>query len=194
MKRYIIILAAIVFGGISLNAQELIIPEGFEVKDSVIYRPTAVLDSTLVGVDIFALLPKGNPRDAEISISQPGNISKAMDAHIANNATKNITGYRVRIFFDNKQDSRQASEAALKRFESTHPGVAAYRSFVSPFFKVTVGDFRTKSEAMQLLQSLTADFPSAFVVKENIKYPIVDKSSSYIVDTLLVLKPCSNKD
>ena len=54
---------------------------------------------------------------------------------------------------------------------------------------MTVGDFRTKSEAMELLSRIKYSFPSAFVVKENISYPVVDKENAYVVDTIKVLRP-----
>ena len=55
-----------------------------------------------------------------------------------------------------------------------------------------MGDFRTKSEAMALLSRIKSAFPSAFVVKENISYPVVDKSNAYIVDTIKVLRPIAS--
>lgn len=152
--------------------------QNYETVDSLVYTPVAGMDESLVGKDIFN----------EVNVHQSQAISKAMAAKIEKNKSKKMTGYRVRIFFDNKQDSRGASEAAVNRFLSSYPGYGAYRSFASPFFKVTVGDFRTKSEAMHMLQTLRADFPSSIVVKENINYPIVDKNNSYIVDTVKVTR------
>ena len=67
--------------------------------------------------------------------------------------------------------------------------MAAYRTYTNPYFKVTVGDCRTKSEAMELLSRIKRNFPSAFVVKENIQFPVVDKDNAYIVDTVKVLRP-----
>ena len=96
-----------------------------------------------------------------------------MNRQISSNSSRKVSGFRVRIFNDNKQNSRGASEAAMARFKGMYPGVAAYRTYSNPFFKVTVGDFRTKSEAMQLMQSIKGSFPSAFIVKETINYPPV---------------------
>jgi hypothetical protein len=42
---------------------------------------------------------------------------------------------------------------------------------------------------MALLSDIKGAFPSAFVVKENISYPVVDKSNAYVVDTIKVLRP-----
>jgi hypothetical protein len=67
--------------------------------------------------------------------------------------------------------------------------VVAYRSYANPYFKVTVGDFRTKSEAYRLLERIRHEFPSAFVVKESISFPVVDKTKSYVVDTVKVKRP-----
>ena len=133
------------------------------------------LDSTLVGKNIFSILPsKDRGAKANVTVHQSQNILKALNNQIASNSSRRVSGYRVRIFNDNKQNSRGASEAALNRFKGMYPGIAAYRTYSNPYFKVTVGDFRTKSEAMQLLQQIRGSFPSAFIVKESsINYPPV---------------------
>ena len=77
----------------------------------------------------------------------------------------------------------------MKRFEAIYHDVVAYRTYTNPYFKVTVGDCRTKSEAMALLARIRRNFPSAFVVKENIEYPVVDKNNAYVTDTVKVLRP-----
>ena len=83
------------------------------------------------------------------------------------------------------------SEETLKRFESLYHDVVAYRTYANPYFKVTVGDFRTKSEAVQFLERIKKDFPSAFVVRENIEYPVADKENAYITDTVRVMRKIS---
>ena len=44
---------------------------------------------------------------------------------------------------------------------------------------------------MELLSRIRSEFPSAFVVKENIEYPVVDKNNAVVVDTVKVLRPKS---
>ena len=172
----------------SLSAQE--IPEGYELVDTVIYRPAAAVDSTLVGVDVFQnISQKAGAADAKINLEQSLMVEQSVRSHIEANKERTLTGYRVRIFFDNRQTSRVESEETLKRFQKLFKGVSAYRTYTNPYFKVTVGDFRTKSEAMELLARIRGEFPSAFVVKENIEYPIVDKNNAVVVDTVKVLRP-----
>ena len=170
--------------------QEIVIPEGYELVDSVIDRPAAAVDTALVGKNIYQVLPsKDRGSVAEVVLHQTDSIYSAMNSHLKDNASRTLSGYRIRIFFDNKQSARVASEEALKKFESLFHDVSAYRSYANPYFKVTVGDFRTKSEAMSYLERIRKDFPSAFVVKENIAFPVIDKDNSFVTDTIKVLRP-----
>lgn len=195
MKRTFIILSFImmIFFGAELRAQErTAVPEGYVLKDSVVYRPAATVDTTLAGKDIFLLMPeKGMGTDTGVKINQTSAVRDAMRRHVAENGTRTMSGYRVRIFFDNKQTARVESEETLKRFEKMYHDVVAYRTYANPYFKVTVGDFRTRSEAVKLLERIKGAFPSAFVVKENIEFPVVDKENAYVVDTIKVVRPKS---
>ena len=196
MKRtetLILFLAALVLSGLNeLSAQEIVVPEGYELVDSIVYRPASAVDTSLVGKDIFKLMPKKSEGGAaDVEIFQSDSPMNAMQKHVAANSGRTLSGYRVRIFFDNRQSARVASEETLKRFESLYHDVVAYRTYANPYFKVTVGDFRTKSEAMALLERIRYEFPSAFVVKENISFPVVDRENAYVIDTLKVLRPLS---
>ena len=188
----LIILASLLFfTGVDLKAQENItVPEGYELVDSVVYRPVATVDTTLVGKDVFLLMPSREMGDkAGVTVNQTETVKDAMRRQVEDNATRTLSGYRVRIFFDNRQTARVESEETLKRFESMYHDVVAYRTYANPYFKVTVGDFRTRSEAARLLERIKGEFPSAFVVKENIAFPVVDKDNAYVTDTIKVLRP-----
>ena len=170
------------------NAQSEI-PAGYELVDSVIYRPAASVDSTLVGRNIFSIMPsaaKGD--DTQVNVFQSQEILNSMDSHLTYNEKKTMTGYRIRIFFDNKQTARNESEATMARFLKTYHGIPAYRTYANPYFKVSVGDFRTKSEAMEFLEEIKHNFPGAFVTKETIFYPVIDRQNSFVTDTIKVLR------
>ncbi len=182
----ILLTAAAFLCGRNISAQT--VPEGYELADSVIYIPVASVDTTLAGKNIFKVLDS-NAAETEVNVNQSNLIAGSMNAHIRTNEDRTMSGYRVRIFFDNKQSARNESEETLKRFKNLFPDIMAYRIYANPYFKVTVGDFRTKSEAMALLARIKGAFPSAFVVKENIEYPVVDSENAVIVDTIKVLRP-----
>lgn len=180
-NRFAIIIAALcpfllLFGrSFEASAQDTV------QKDSIVVVKRSLVDSTLVGRNILSLLPsKSRGGTADVKVHQSQAISSALSKHIASNSSRNNSGYRVRIYFDSKQNSREVSESTMYRFLGMFPGIPAYRSYQAPFFKVTVGDFRTKSEAMELLQAIKGSFPTAFVVKEDINYPDANHSHNYM--------------
>jgi len=52
--------------------------------------------------------------------------------------------------------------------------VRAYLTFKAPNYKVRVGDFRTKLDAQRFLIELTADYPNAFIITDQINLPKTD--------------------
>ena len=157
---------------------ELIAPEGYEFADSLVYVRVHDVDSTYLGINVL-----------DMNVAQSEELAGSMLSHIAANPERTVSGYRVRIFFDNKQSARVESEKTLRKCEAMFRDVYAYRTYTNPYFKVTVGDCRTKSEAMALLGRIKKVFPSAFVVKENILFPPVDNTNLYRPDTVMVLRP-----
>lgn len=165
------------------------VPQGYELADSLFFIPAERMDTALAGKDIFNLLSSiSEGGAADVNIYQSQGIVDAMEKSFADNSFRLSTGYRVRIFFDNRQSARQDSEDMMAEFEKMYPGVPAYRSYVNPYFKITVGDFRTRSEAMHFLKQIIGTFPKAFIVKENIEYPVLDKDSLGRVDTVQILR------
>lgn len=154
--------------------------------DSLVFRPAAQIDSALAGKSIFALLSERGHGEGEVSIHQSQALAEAMKNHIASNPFRTLSGYRVRIFFDNSQSARTESEDIMKEFGRNWPGIPAYRSYQNPFFEVKAGNFRTKSEAMIFLKKVKAAYPASIIIKENIAYPSADKNHLYDVDTVSV--------
>jgi len=75
-----------------------------------------------------------------------------------------VKGYRVRIYFGNNQNSRSEAYAAQERFKSSFPDISSNVDYTAPYFKVTVGNFLTREEAVRLWGRLLGMFPNAFVV------------------------------
>lgn len=129
------------------------------------------VDSTLLGVDVFSLInEKGS---GSVTVNQSIEIRNALSRHITANSSTKMQGYRVRIFFDSDRTARAKSEAIAAGFSERYPGVKVYRKHESPYFKVTVGDFRTRADAQRFASKLSNSgiYPYVFVVKEQINYP-----------------------
>lgn len=132
-----------------------------------------VVDSTLLGKDIFSVLPQG------VEVHQSQAIAGAMANHRNSNASRTMVVYRVRIFNDNKQTARALSEEMEKAFTSAFPDIPAYRTYSSPYFRITVGDFRTRSEAMALMEKLKGTYSNMIVLKENTAFPLFNRPETH---------------
>lgn len=163
----------------------LVAPEGYKYVDSLVYVPVPRYTDSLKGKSILEVMPEG------VTVNQSVAISRAAERQVVFNLENSLEteGYRIRIFFDNRQDSREASAQAEKMSRKIFPGYMTYRTFIYPNFKVTIGDFRTKADAQIALKEVSKYFPSAFVVKERMKFPEISLDSLYTVDTLKVLVP-----
>jgi hypothetical protein len=106
-----------------------------------------------------------------VKVNQSQAMRNAFDNYVSNNASKKMSGYRIRIYYENGQNARGRSEAISRSISAAYPGMGVYRTFESPNFKVCVGDFRTKDEALKVFHSLKATYPTAIILKETINYP-----------------------
>jgi hypothetical protein len=139
--------------------------------DSVVVAKAPLADSSLVGKTIFQLL--GQKGEGSVQINQPAQMSEAYGKYVRANGERKRQGYRIRLFFDNRQTARVESEELEKAFQEQFPLIPTYRSYTNPFFKVVVGDYRTKSEAIMELNKILPFYPKAIVVKESIYFPAI---------------------
>jgi hypothetical protein len=79
-----------------------------------------------------------------------------------------IPGYRVQIYFGVNRP--KASEVKLD-FAGRFPDVSAYLTYQQPNYKVRVGDFRNRYEALRFLKSIEGLYPTVFVVPDEVRLP-----------------------
>lgn len=80
-------------------------------------------------------------------------------------------GYRIQLYFGSGVQARANAEKVKADFYSVYPDIKVYLIFKSPDFIVRAGDFRTKSEALKVLRSLTPGFANAFIVNDEVAFP-----------------------
>ena len=154
MKKFLVIAILALLPCAMLRAQEYRVDNG-----------SAQVDSTLMGRNILSVMGSG------VTVNQSRSMRTAFDNYVSNNAGKKLTGYRIRVYFDNGQSARNKSEAIARSISAAFPGIGVYRTFESPNYKVSVGDFRTKDEALKVFHSLKATYPTALLLRETINYP-----------------------
>ena len=154
MRRFLVIFLLALLPCLTLRAQEYRVDSG-----------SAQVDSTLMGRSILSVLGPG------VTVNQSRTMRSALDSYVSNNAAKKLSGFRIRVYFDNGQSARTRSESIARSISNAFPGIGVYRTFESPNFKVCVGDFRTKDEALKVYHALKATYPTAIILKETINYP-----------------------
>ena len=118
---------------------------------------------------------KPSKQEGKIEVYQDSRIDSIVKMHISyNSVLSSFEGYRIQIFFDAGNNSLSGALAAQANYQMLYPGDTAYVSFVEPYYKVRVGDFRTRLEAESYLQKINRDFPNAFVIRDKILFPKMD--------------------
>jgi len=103
-----------------------------------------------------------------VEIVQEYKVQELLNKHIEINSKAPIKGYRVKIHFGaDKNRAKEIKGTFLTKF----PGVAAYEKYDQPNFNIRVGDFRTKLEAYKFLKAVQIEFPTAFLVQDEIDFP-----------------------
>jgi hypothetical protein len=82
-----------------------------------------------------------------------------------------MEGYRIRIFFELGQFARKNSEDIMQAFMEKYPGVPVYQNYQNPYWKVSVGDYRSREEAIKFYNQIIKDYPKAFIIPERINFP-----------------------
>ncbi|MBL0340292.1 MAG: SPOR domain-containing protein [Bacteroidetes bacterium] len=101
--------------------------------------------------------------------SQDSLVKVLMNRHIAiNQSKKTMPGYRVQIFFG---PQRLKANEVKTDFLQIYPNVGSYLVYHQPNFKIRVGDFKTRLEAMKFLKELQPIYATAFLVKDEVKLP-----------------------
>jgi len=132
---------------------------------------------------VFPGVPE-NPDDAfpvdslnileNLNINQDPRLENMLKWHIGNNMKRDgISGYRVEIYFSSALNAREQAFKKKKEFLSEYGDYNVHIKYTAPNFRVRVGDFRTKNEALKLHKQVQKDYPGAFIVPDIIDFPLL---------------------
>lgn len=127
--------------------------------------------SDSVKVDYFTYL-QNDMYDGKSKVIQSDNIKLVFNKYIEYNERQNsCQGYRIRIYSDSGNTARESAKKSKADFLKLFPETESYLKYDQPNWKILVGDFRTKSDALKFLKLISESFPSAFIVKDMIAFP-----------------------
>lgn len=98
-------------------------------------------------------------------------VAKQSEVRPPDTKTK-IKGFRVQLYFDS---DRGTINDARSKFIAQFPRVDTYVEYNAPNYYLKVGDFRTRLEAEKIKASMTAEFPTSFIIEEDINLPRLQK-------------------
>jgi hypothetical protein len=107
-----------------------------------------------------------------LTIISDSRIDSLLKIHRGENIRKGgIDGYRVQIFQGDKDNAYQMKSRFIAKYDS----IKVYVLFQSPDFKVRLGDFRNRSEAIKLKYQIEEDFPDAYIfIVDDIVNPLCE--------------------
>jgi SPOR domain len=83
-----------------------------------------------------------------------------------------MKGFRIQIYNSSNRNAREESNKVRAEFISKFPDLVSYPLYAEPgYFKIRVGDFRTRTEATRLFQKISKEFPEAYLVPDIINFP-----------------------
>ena len=118
--------------------------------------------------DILKILLEEGPSDRvelEVDSMLVANYNKLI---FKNMQSSGIPGYRIRIYSESGIGAKQEQQQVRASFLSLYPGIDAYNRYDEPYFKIYVGDCRTRSDALRVHDRIRREFPSSIITDDYI--------------------------
>ena len=84
-----------------------------------------------------------------------------------------IDGYRVQIYSSNQQQTAKTEALELEARLKDAVGHTVYVQYITPFWKVRIGDFRTYDEAKEYKKQFVSQYPDlmgdTYIVRDKIQ-------------------------
>ena len=95
-------------------------------------------------------------------------IQRQREIHVADST---IDGYRIQIFMESGNDAVEHANMVIEEFKLKYTDLQIYLVFGQPYYRLRVGDFRTRLEAEKIFQTLSKDYKKAFITSDRIQLP-----------------------
>lgn len=176
--KYIILFATFALFALSAkgqNAQEIWDAIRAQQKNDTTVTDTVIIDTMVY--DIIEMLADTSDNGGIAELVVPGEVGVMMKSHIMQNQlSKRFTGFRIQIASVNSaQKPVEELEAMRDKFEEDFPFIPAYLQYTVPDFKIRVGNYRSKLEAIPHLQKIRKLYPDCYVVRCEITFKELER-------------------
>jgi hypothetical protein len=146
---------------------------------------TIVRSQTIVPTSELFKRTDENSRMGRLNIEQDPALDTLISRYILgyknmeekNGGFSGMEGWRIQIYFSSNRNAKEESSKVILEFlsrfpASEYPDLKPYIQFAQPaYYKIRVGDFRTKTEATRLFLLISKVFPDAYIVPDIINFP-----------------------
>ena len=123
---------------------------------------------------LFILIPLLSVAQTDTTLSENGSITSINEKGINTlirkyenilKAKNGTDGWRVQIIFKTKKEELKQLKIT---FIKLYPEIPAYLGYEAPYYRVRVGNCKTKLEAIKIKRQISKNFPNTYPVPETI--------------------------
>lgn len=83
---------------------------------------------------------------------------------------EHVEGFRIQLTAAAGVNSQSSVQKVCDEFKAQFPNIPTYITFAEPYFRLRVGDFQTKLDAVNALKRIQAIYPGAYIIKDEINF------------------------
>lgn len=127
------------------------------------------LNSQVKSVEnIFSEISEESQDSGSVIFFQEPGLEDIVGIHIdSNKRNRGIDGFRIQLYLGSNKNAKKEATQIKGKLLSLFPEEKPYIMYEAPFWRVQVGDFRSKNEALALYRMLKKEFPSCYTVPVN---------------------------
>lgn len=115
-----------------------------------------------------------NTQEGRLTITQNPEVDTLLNRYILGykhqeekNGYDGIEGFRIQIYNSSDRNAKEESAKVRQEFMNQFPEIVSYLIFAEPaYYKVRVGNFRSRTEAIKLYLKISRKFPNADMVPD----------------------------
>jgi len=89
--------------------------------------------------------------------------------YMQNQKFKTVPGYRIQIFKGSGNNALNSALVVRDKFVAKY-GVPAYITFNEPYYRVRVGDFRSRINSIRFLQQIKRSYSLAWEIQDEVNF------------------------
>jgi len=113
----------------------------------------------------------GQSQNQKSYVIQDENVDKLIKMYRQTNLSKGMQGFRVQIYSVSGNRSKLLTDREKAIFDAVFSAVRSYIRYDEPYYKLRVGDFRTRLEAERFMREISSRYVFSLVVPDRINPP-----------------------